>query len=458
MKLTPPPLNIPEKTPFQNDLFGREDFANRLFNLITLLDEGLVMSINASWGEGKTSFVKMWATFLRQKGTKCIYLDAFAQDYVDDAFITIASEISSLVDSEFKKNQTPKTRLKEFKKKASKASVKLLSWGAKVGVKAAALGAIKETDIEELKEIKKLFAQDGSALISDVIARKLDNHKEDIKTIESFKTELELLANEIKSETNYPLIFIIDELDRCKPNYALDLIEKIKHFFSVKNIIFVLVMNISQLECSVRSVYGKDIDALTYLQKFINIECQLPKNTDGYAASDQMKYCKYLYSAHQLNTWEDKNALQESMATFSKMLGLSFRDLEKCYSVLTLFYASITTNTYRLPLIIAFLVIVKIKFSSIYKKLKSNELNYQELISKQELSSIFKSKEEESNIDWFIKWLMFLLFTEEEFNSLDQNDEIRNFGQALRRYNFKRQEIISFFCDRLDSFYFATSR
>jgi hypothetical protein len=457
MKLTPPSLDIPEKSPFQNDLFGREDFANRLFNLITRLDEGLVMSINASWGEGKTSFVKMWAAFLRQKGAKCIYLDAFAQDYVDDAFITIASEISSLVDAEFEENQTPKTRLKEFKKKASRAGVKLLSWGAKVGVKAATLGAIKETDIEELKEIKKLFAQDGSALISDVIESKLDNHKEDIKTIESFKTELEFLADEIESETNYPLIFIIDELDRCKPTYALDLIEKIKHFFSVKNIIFVLVMNMAQLECSVRCVYGEDIDALTYLQKFINIECQLPKNVDRYT-SDQKKYCNYLYSAHQLNTWRDKEDLQDSMATFSEALGLSFRDLEKCYSGLTLYYASITENTLRISTIIAFLVILKIKFPPIYKKIKNNELSYEELISTQELSSIFKSKEKESLIDWFTKCLKFLLITEEEFNSLDEKDEIRDFSRSLFNYRVKREKIITFFCDSLDSFYLAADK
>jgi len=317
------------------------------------------------------------------------------------------------------------------------------------------LGAIKETDIEELKEIKNIFAQDGSTLISDVIESKLDNHKEDIKTIESFKTELEVLANEIKTETNYPLIFIIDEFDRCKPTYALDLIEKIKHFFSVKNIIFVLVKNMAQLECSVRCLYGEDIDALTYLQKFINIECQLPKNSDRHT-SDQKKYCNYLYSAHQLNTWSDKKDLQDSMATFSEVLDLSFRDLEKCYSWFTLYYASITEKTLRIPPIIAFLIMLKIKFPPIYKEVKNNEVSYDELISRQELSAIFKLKEEESLIDFFTKWLKFLIITEEQFNDLDEKDEIRDFSKFLFKYRIKRQKIITFFCDTLDSFHLAT--
>ena len=180
MKLTLPPLEIPEDSPFQNDLLDREEFANRLYNLITRLDDGLVMSINAPWGEGKTSFVKMWHAFLKQQGAKCVYFDAFAQDYIDDAFIAVASEISSLVESEFKDNPSVEAKLKEFKSKASVAGVKLLSWGAKVGIKAATLGAIKDSDIEELSEIGSTLAEDGSSWVSKYIERKLDTHKEDV--------------------------------------------------------------------------------------------------------------------------------------------------------------------------------------------------------------------------------------------------------------------------------------
>lgn len=455
MKLTTPPLEIPEDAPFQNDLLGSEEFANRLFNLITRIDDGLVMSIDAPWGEGKTSFVKMWDALLRQKGAKCIYFDAFSQDYIDDAFIAIASEISSLVENEFEESQSPKKRLKEFKNKAAKAGVKLLSWGAKVGVKAATLGAIKDVEIEELKEIKKAFADDGSSLISNLIEQKLDNHKKDIKTIENFKEELAALSTEIKNETGHPIIFIIDELDRCKPTYALDLVEKIKHFFSVKNIIFVLVMNRVQLECSVKCLYGNDIDALTYLQKFINIECPLPRNTDRYTG-DHKKYCNHLYASHQLNTWQDREDLQDSMGTFSKALGLSLRDMEKCYSNLTLYYASVTENTLRIAPVIAFLAILKVKFPQIYKKIKISELSFDELVSSSELNLIFNSKEEDTLISWFVKWLKLFLITEEEYNKIDEKDEIRRMGQSLWKYQLKRKKVLTFFCDSLDSFHLAT--
>jgi len=74
------------------------------------------------------------------------------------------------------------------------------------------------------------------------------------------------------------MIFIVDELDRCKPPFALELLEKIKHVFSVAGIHFILVTHLTQLETSVRYNYGTDIDARTYLQKFYNLIAHLPGN------------------------------------------------------------------------------------------------------------------------------------------------------------------------------------
>jgi hypothetical protein len=381
MRVTLPPLNIPEENPFQHDLFGREDFANRLSNLIERLDEGLVMSINASWGEGKTTFVKMWASHLRHKKVKCIYLDAFAQDYIDDAFMMISSEISSSIEAEFEEGKDPTKRLEDFKKKASRVGLTLLSLGTNIALKVATSDLIGS---EDLKRLKDSSLQSEPALISAAFENRLSNHRDDVEAIESFVTELESLAGEIKNETTFPLIFIIDELDRCKPTFALDVIEKIKHFFSTKNIVFVLVMNTEQLQSSVRRLYGEAINASAYLQKFINLECQLPKNEDR-TASDHNKYCDHLYKAHDLKITDDEDTLQYSMQILSEALDLSLRDLEKCYSALTLYYASVTENAYSNSLVTAFLVILKINFPSIYNQLKKNELGYEGLIAKQEL-------------------------------------------------------------------------
>lgn len=67
MNLKSPELVIPSTDPFQNDLLGRKDSAVALTELIGTTDEPLVLSINASWGEGKTTFLNMWRQILTNK-------------------------------------------------------------------------------------------------------------------------------------------------------------------------------------------------------------------------------------------------------------------------------------------------------------------------------------------------------------------------------------------------------
>jgi predicted KAP-like P-loop ATPase len=64
-------------------------------------------------------------------------------------------------------------------------------------------------------------------------------------------------------------VFVIDELDRCRPPFAPEVLENIKHLFSVPNIVFILSMNRSQIEESIRCEYGTQVHASKYLQKFV---------------------------------------------------------------------------------------------------------------------------------------------------------------------------------------------
>ncbi|TOM29984.1 hypothetical protein CGH78_24710, partial [Vibrio parahaemolyticus] len=137
-----------------------------------------------------------------------------------------------------------------------------------------------------------------------------------------------------------PLVVIIDELDRCRPTYAVELIEKVKHLFSVKNVVFLLVMHRQQLEVAVKSVYGPDIDAHTYLQKFINLETTLPRISQNIYSREIDNYCDRLYYLHELETWNDKQNLQDYIVALSKFYNLSLRQLERVYTNLAIFYAS----------------------------------------------------------------------------------------------------------------------
>ncbi len=375
MRLVTPQINIGTTDGFRNDLLERKSFGESLLNLIKNTSDELVISLDGKWGEGKTTFTKMWQGLLLEEGVPNIYINAYESDYVEDAFIALASEITTYVDKNIEKDNLEK--VEEFKTKAKKVGVQLLSWSAKVGVKAATLGAIKASDIEELGDIKNDISKSTSNIIGSLIDEKLNNHQQEVETIQSFKTFLSELPKHLKSESNYPLVIIIDELDRCKPSYAVELLEKVKHFFSVQNVVFVLVMHKAQLEEAIKAVYGQNVDATTYLQKFINLETILPKRISGNFKNDFKIYCKKLITLHELKVWGDEKVIVDCMSALAEHFNLSLRQLEKSFTNLSILYGTSGKKYLRIVPIMSFLSVVKVINSRLYKKIIEKENNIQ---------------------------------------------------------------------------------
>ncbi len=98
MRIFPPTVEITEGEGFtpEKDIFKRADFGKGLASLVAAVDEPMVIAFDGQWGSGKTTFIKMWAGLLRQNGHPVIYFDAFANDYIDDAFLAIAGEVVAL--------------------------------------------------------------------------------------------------------------------------------------------------------------------------------------------------------------------------------------------------------------------------------------------------------------------------------------------------------------------------
>ncbi|WP_180124307.1 P-loop NTPase fold protein [Acinetobacter sp. YH12097] len=131
--------------------------------------------------------------------------------------------------------------------------------------------AFKEV-YEEGKELYDTASEEIAAKVKEKIEKKIENHQVEKQTIHDFKKELAELAENLDK----PLVFIIDELDRCRPDFAIRLIERIKHFFDIRKIVFVLVMNKNQLINGIQHIYGYDNESSKiYLEKFIDFEIPL---------------------------------------------------------------------------------------------------------------------------------------------------------------------------------------
>lgn len=276
MKIVVPEVQISSDCGFSPDIdiFKRKGFGERLANLVENSGGSPVIALDSGWGEGKSTFIKMWRGYLenhREQKIISIYFDAFENDYQKDPFLTLASEIYQLITVEDEETKT------KFKDKAAKAAKSLVRGALKVSVKVGTAGIVdgSAVDVAE-KELSNLVADQ----VDDLIKERFEHAEKDKLALKEFRSYLSNFANEVND--GKPIVFIIDELDRCKPDFALELLEQVKHLFSVQGITFLLVTNREQLEESIKSKYGQGIDPTNYLHKFINVWLTMPRASSEY--------------------------------------------------------------------------------------------------------------------------------------------------------------------------------
>jgi hypothetical protein len=452
MKLISPSLKIDPQKPFSSDLFERQIYGDSLRNLISRVDDSIVVTLEASWGEGKTTFLRMWQADLKLQGIQSIYFDAFEHDYSDDPFLDIVSEICSFVDEEFADSVAIIEPNKELKSKASVVCRRLLGWSAKVAVKAATLGAIKDSDIEDLEAIGKDISKDAGDITSQLVNEKINSHSEEKRTLYSFKKSIETLGKAIKKSQGFPLMIVIDELDRCRPSYAIEVIEKIKHLFSAENVVFLLAVNTRQLQESIKSVYGA-IDANTYLKKFVNIETQLPRRYGYTQINDYTQYASYLFDAHEFEQWLDKGALVSITSCFGEYYKLSLRDIERVFTNLAIHYISVKESTLNLIPIIALLAVCRVQLPEVFLKLKDKKLTYDEFNSELELTGIPKNYYTNVYPEYFVTCFKYCLFSDADYHNEDSSSEIKHMNIGPQ-YRIGRNEIIPWYCSSIEAFSF----
>jgi len=449
MRIFPPPLDIGDNEGFdpQKDIFGRAEFGRGIANLLQVSDDPLVIMLDAPWGMGKTTFISMLTGHLRNEGFPVIYFDAFKNDHVDDGFLAIAGEIIRL-SNDLKKEKTP--QYKNFIKKAARAGSSLLRSGAKIGVKAATLGAIDAADLETLKSVANDVAKETSSKADQYIENLLKLQSHEHETINGVRQALGELASCLaptkdskvdgdKAIKAKPLVFIIDELDRCKPTFALELLEKIKHIFSVPNVHFVLSTHLLQLENTVRFSYGAEVDARTYLQKFYNVILHFPEQGSFRSERIVPKYCSYL--ARTMSLSSDDLSLVQNVAEAKH---LSLRTIERVVTCLAIAKSFTPKNYMWLDPIISGLAVIKIIDAPLFQRMIAGRAKLDEV---QDALGIAHWPIDGASSDWVVEWWTYCLADkEEDYPNLDW----RRFRQSLFSYSIRdRKDIVRFMANNI---------
>jgi len=235
MLVRPPKLSVSEEDPFAADKLGRVVSANRLTHLLERVKPPFVLAIDAKYGDGKTTFIQMWMVHLKAKGFRCLYFNAWEADFTSDPLIAFIGEMDAAI-SRMLGDSDSSTATRKVWKEVKEKGAYLAKRAIPVVAKIATAGIL---DLDNFTE------QSLADLSADIAKEQIEKYDATKNAIKDFKTRLgELIKSLNPSQTSpaLPLVFFVDELDRCRPPYAIELLERIKHFFGIEEIVFVLAV------------------------------------------------------------------------------------------------------------------------------------------------------------------------------------------------------------------------
>lgn len=311
------PVPLKDLTFDYRDEFDRKSIAEKVIKLLDAEMDFCPMAIDGGWGTGKTEFCHKLINLIKEQDARrqkaaqeaaadaarvaenaeasvdaaaradtaaqpaedreqtsaqaatvlperaVIYLDAFASETVDDPLLCILAAIRD----EFPDEET--------RKEIRQRVMSVMKMGWKVLLKALAAHLLKQ-DGEGIWTELTDAAQDGANdLIDRTVDSLLDQYAHAQQNIEALQ---ETIA---KATAQRPILFFIDELDRCRPDFALSILELVKHVFDIPGIKFIFVANLEQLKAAIRKRYGQDVDADVYLEKFVKMEIGLSSHTNA---------------------------------------------------------------------------------------------------------------------------------------------------------------------------------
>lgn len=408
---------------FKDDLIGdRKGIAEGISNIIDLEcndKKGFVLAIDGRWGSGKTTFVGMLTNYLRDiQNYRVISFNCWERDFVDDPLIAMFAEMANVVGTgEDKYNEAVNSLCK-------------IALGAAVGGLKAVVG--------EPANFIQGAIKGGLEATEESVKKYLDSYNEQVKSINEFKTNLEDYIKYNSSEKRQ-VVFIIDELDRCNPHYAVKVLERIKHLFDIPNLFFILPICKSQLECAIQGYYGSaQLDANVYLRRFIDLEMRLPIVNLYFFCKNALD--KYGVTKHISNKYDNYNSqnISEYISETAYLFEGTNTDLRTINKILCL-VAKVMNGRYGYDDYQPILLMCYLKFNNIvlYGKISRQVLTVDELLSELEdaLNGFSVKNPDESIFLYTDKLVASVLFVynRKVRESKNEKDEVMDIWSKLEK-------------------------
>jgi len=372
--------------------FNREQYATSIIRLVDnnkSLSENnsFVMALDSPWGTGKSTFIKMLKNKIDAENSNIytVIYNAWDNDYCDNPFEPLFYDIIS---NDLFESETDINNIKAL----GKSGIKIAKAFAKDMLEKASGKNTAEAADETIDNIKNFLLKKSPTI---------KNLAEERKAIADFKNYLSQTSELLQ---NKKLLIIIDELDRCKPSFAIKTLEIIKHLFDVPSIAFLLAVDFNQLSHSIATIYGQDMDSDGYLRRFVNYVLKLPEPSKN-------DYIDFLLEKSPLIS--DPSSQPVFIPYFKWMFrfgDLSLRDINSIYENFNLFFKSRFTDEMSPILSLSYLalIIIKYKDARLYNSLISGN-NKSQNDRKQKIQSKFLFLTRESKDYSYINEILNLL-------------------------------------------------
>ena len=277
------------KKTIENNIFDRNANLVMLGKMLLNQNKNIMISLDGTWGSGKTFFIKQFEYLTKnidkiidnkmfvdidkeifkkiKEKNLVVYYNAWENDDHESPLESIMYSILN----EFPNQKKQLINFKEYKK-----IVKSFIWNI------IRVGSHEIFDMKNIDEMKSY---------EDITAS--------IITTEEKKEAFNKLVNEILIN-NQRLILIVDELDRCKPTFAVKMLETLKHFYNNDKITIIVVTNNEELSHTIKKFYGYEFDACGYLNKFYDAVLSLEiKDIKSYLQK-QLNFCDKTYLPYDM--------------------------------------------------------------------------------------------------------------------------------------------------------------
>lgn len=250
------------------DLLNRQEFVDKMIAVSGMLSENTknaCYAINGSWGVGKSFMLEMFEKTISDVGASMIFhFDCWKYDYYEEPLMAIVAVLLDSIDKQVHLLSTEK-------------QIKIKGVLKVIGVKIAE--KINEK-IEEKTGIDPKDIWDVYSGVNEEAAKKIaETHAFD--TYFDFNKILQKLRETITSMAqDQTVIFVVDELDRCLPEYTIKVLERLHHVFDeIPNVQVILSIDKEQLKHTIKQIYGEETSTEKYLAKFIDFEIKLDEGS-----------------------------------------------------------------------------------------------------------------------------------------------------------------------------------